>query len=47
MFPIIDGVSVPAVDNNDKSTFRLLWQDCGNAVKSVLYVAKWGIFLHL
>lgn len=47
MFPIIDGVSVPTVDNNDKSTFCLLRQDCGNAVKSVLYVAKWGIFLHL
>ena len=27
--------------------FRLPRQDCGNAVKSVLYGAKWGRFLHL
>ena len=33
--------------NNDKSAFCLPRQDCGNAVKSVLYGAKWGRFLHL
>ena len=33
--------------NNDKSALYLPRQDCGNAVKSVLYGAKWDRFLHL
>lgn len=33
--------------NYDKSIIHLPRQDCGNAVKSVLYGAKWGRFLHL
>jgi len=33
--------------NYDKSTIHLPRQDCENAVKSVLYGAKGGRFLHL
>lgn len=29
--------------NNDKGIIHLPRQGCGNAVKSVLYGAKWGI----
>lgn len=32
---------------NDKNIINLPRQDCGNAVKLVLYGAKWGRFLHL
>ena len=35
------------VFDHEESAFYLPWEDCGNAVKLVLYGAKWGGFLHL